>query len=81
MEETYPMLIKIIDIAEKANIDPAKLMGKISFFIKSTPEIPLDVEEKVHYSEMMVRFLAKNEKNEMAYQIIKMLLEAIKEYI
>ena len=81
MEETYPMLIKIIDIAEKGNIDPVRIMEKIAFFVEKTPEIPPEVLEKVRVSKMMVSFFAKNEQNSMAYKTVKMLLDAIKEYL
>ena len=52
-----------------------------SFFIEKTPEIPPEVLEKVRVSKMMVSFFAKNEQNSMAYKTVKMLLDAIKEYL
>ena len=81
MEETYIILLRMIDIAEKAGIDPARLMEKIAIILEKDQKIPPEILEKVNFTEASVQYLMRIHKKSDAFETIRILLKVAKEYI
>jgi hypothetical protein len=81
MEETYIILLRMIDIAEKAGIDPSRLMEKIAVILEKDPKIPPEILEKVNFTEAAVQYLMRIHKRSDAFETIRILLKVAKEYI
>ncbi len=81
MKETYIILLRMIDIAEKAGLDPSKLMGKIAIILEKDPKIPPEILEKVNFAEAAVQYLMRIHRKSDAYETIRTLLKVAKEYL
>ncbi|AFS52837.1 hypothetical protein [Leptospirillum ferriphilum] len=81
MEETYIILLRMIDIAEKAGLNPARLMEKIAIILEKDPKIPPEILEKVNFAEASVQFLMSIHRKSDAFETIRILLKVAKEYL
>ena len=81
MEETYMILMRMIGIAEKAGLDPARLMEKIAIILEKDQKIPPEILEKVNFTEASVQYLMRIHKKSDAFETIRILLKVAKEYI